>query len=130
MGEQLQEQGVLCPRPCKRRRLLGGEEHLVRAEGELAGSDDESLFTNEELSTSDEETSGCDSSDESESEKAGAELERPRNNRWGVAFRRAERHPWTDAQWVAYWREAGFFLTPGDPFPLIGFGGPKSARFD
>jgi len=122
MGDQLQEQGVLCPRPSKRRRLLGSEEQVVRAEGYLAREYDGSLFTEEELSSSDEETSGCDSSDESGPEKEGDRLERPRRNAWGVSFRKGSDQPWTDAQWVAYWREKGFFLTPGEPFPLIGFG--------
>lgn len=116
MGGELPQEGELCPRPRKRQRLLGSPNGMVREPSELAQGEGEGLFCEESLSSSEEEGER-DPPDESGSEEEGGEFT---NNayRWGVAFRKAIEHPWTDAQWVAYWKQRGYFLTPGEPFPL------------
>lgn len=103
-------------RPWKRRRLLGGEDGLVLTqEGvarELPQEAGVTLTCEEEISGS----SGDSDTDE-DSEEDGGYFSEDAGDAWGVAFRRDPSHFFTDAQWVAFWRERGYFLTPGAPFP-------------
>lgn len=119
LGDELSTQGDLCTRPRKRRRLLRSENEVVWGESGLSrqgGGQQELLCSEGGVDVSEEETDLSDSSDESLSEDE--EVGRFCNNayRWGVAFRGDPISGWTDAQWVAYWRERGYFLTPGEPF--------------
>lgn len=121
MGGELQGQGQLCTQPSKRRRLLGGETQVVWREGELdQGLQQEPELGCTEQLTEEEQGSDTDSADE-DSEEIDTELPEGiraiRGKPWGVAFRKASEHPWTDVQWVAYWQSRGHFLTPGAPFP-------------
>lgn len=118
VGDQLSTESDLCTQPRKRRRLVGSKEPLVRGESELAEEHSVLLITDELISSSEEETSQCDSTDESGTEEEGSDRLGRLSDRWGVAFRKASELPWTDAQWVAYWREQGYFLIPGEPFPF------------
>lgn len=104
----------------QRRRLLGGEGEMVLGESGVSSEDEPGkglLNSEESLSDFEEEAGICDSSDGSDAEEEGGEFTR-NAVRWGVAFRRASELPWTDAQWVAYWRGKGYFLSPGEPFAI------------
>lgn len=91
---------------------------MVRGESQLA-EDVQDLTSGEDTLRAEEEAlSSGDSSDESLSEEEGI-IKFCRNaDRWRVAFRADLEQGWTDAQWVAYWRERGYFLTPGEPFAI------------